>query len=336
MQGERRTLTEEQIKALMQNAEIGMVGSRHYLSIDPAIPSIDVPINQIKLQQWVQMHEPKFLQMAQKLANSIRYIDFSQFYRALQQCAATLNEAYVKMGVKDDQVVIAVPFLSQAKSNAWVTSLLLPMLIFKPLKITEALETRKIRELLKANPQVKRIIVADDASYSGVDLSFALERLKQDCVDITQSQATIDIITPFITNKAKSELSKHGQVFYQEIMPTLDELPFTEEERFLLDCANVSGSDAGNIMINRLTPTYFAHKMADAYSVPEKILKEGLLISSMLTNRQLMMIRNKAVKEPSNFSRMHCQFIPPVHACYKEQEPKMHLSDMRKKAISKP
>lgn len=324
-----KKLTESEISELINNAEIGSIGSNR-LQLDPAIPEHDSPPDREKMAQWVATHQPKDKPIAQKIADNIRYVSFDEFYQMLIQCAAKLNAEYEKSNIKGDEVIIAVPFATQDKSNGWVTSLLLPHLNFKPKKIIEGLATRELRQFLANNKDVKRILVADDASYSGVDLSLIIDNMNASA-KAASPQVKIDLVVPFITKKARDKLSPYCQVWSKQEMPTLDELPFTEDEKYYLDFQNISGYPNSNVKIDRLTLTYFAHKMADSYSIPEKLLRNGLSIPSRVDNQQFNLMMNNIMPKSADFNQ-RCPFIPEIIPCYKQRNPKMHLSDKDKKS----
>lgn len=319
-----KTLTESEISELISNAEVGSIGTNK-LQLDPAIPDHESAPDREKMAKWVDAHKPKDKQIAQKIADNLRYVSFDEFYQALINCANRLNAEYEKNNIKGDEVIIAVPFSTQPKSNGWVTSLLLRHLNFKPKKIIEGLATNLIRQYLANNKDIKRILVADDASYSGVDLSLIINNMKA-----SAPNQQIDLVVPFVTNKAKEKLVPFCQVWSEQNMPTLDEMPFTEDEKYYLDFQNISGYQSSNIKIDRLTLTYFAHKMADSYSVPEKLLRHGLTIPSRVDNQSFKLMLHGIKAKSADFDE-RCPFIPEIVPCYKQQNPSMFLSDKLKK-----
>ncbi|MFI4938018.1 MAG: hypothetical protein ACHQJ6_05860 [Candidatus Berkiellales bacterium] len=327
-----QTLSDHDIQTLIDSCKLIPGHYHHTLSIDPPIPSEDYPVDKEKQQQWIELHSDEYRACAQKLTDHIQYVDFAQFYAALIHCAQQLNSEYKRENIKGEDVILAVPFLSEPKSNTWVVSLLLKHLEFKPLIIMEGLDPTAIGHFLKQNPGVKRVLLADDASYSAVDLRGNIRSLKASIV----TPATIDLIVPYATNKAKKRLQKVCRLFTQHTMPTLSELPFTAEERFLLSSFDLSGSGISSVKMDQLTLTYFAHKMADSYSTAEKILKYGIILSTHIKNHDFVAIQQGIRRRPENFNSIHRKFIPDIMPCYKDTKPKAHLSSIKRKSALQP
>lgn len=279
---------------------------------DPAIPSEDPKVDRQKLQEWINGHKGSYRPIAQKLANNIQYFSFERFYQVLIDTITILNMVYEEDGIQGDEVIIAVPWLLSDKSNNWVTSLLLRNINFKPYALVECGNTEFLKEYLKEHPHIKRVILADDAAYSGTDLSVLIRNIT-DGIDGAKSNTRLSVVVPFISNRAKNKFLSEQTIhlFYGHVMPTIAELSeLTAEEKGLLGG------------FGKLVLSYFAHKLADNYSVPEKFMKYGLNLDPFFTYRGLDQQNKrycKAHDEPK-------KFIPDITPCYKEQEPKRRLS----------
>lgn len=344
-----KTLTRAQINELVLNAQVSnpsvlmyydyskseMVRKTTTVCDDPAIPSDDPKVDKQKLQQWIDGHKGKYRTIAQKLANNIQYFSFEKFYQLFIDTVNILNKVYEENGIQGNEVVIAVPSLLGDKSNSWMTSLLLKHIHFKPYALVECNDSSFLSEYLKKHSHIKRVVLVDDAAYSGVDLSMYLAVINES-INLAKVKADLNVVVPFISNTAKNkflnEFSCH--LFYSQIMPTIDELPeLTSEEKTLLDyTCNISGYTGGSkIKINRMTLCYFAHKLADSYSVPENLMKYGFQVNSVFSQEDLNKSSSPFFSEEQKFRKQdrydsacaeQIKFIPDITPCYKQAAPK--------------
>lgn len=148
------------------------------------------------------------------------------------------------------------------KSNKWVLQLSLPNLIQMPSDvISQSLnrsQTKDAIEYLTNNPSVRRVIMFDDASYSGQQLTAYSSRLQDEATAYGISDLEIVIAAPYMTTYAQSRLLGIPRVTLADhnIIPTADQI-FTPKELLLLS------DELGITGVTTRTVTTFDHKIAD-------------------------------------------------------------------------
>ncbi|MDQ2994344.1 MAG: hypothetical protein M3R00_05290 [Pseudomonadota bacterium] len=259
-----------------------------YLTAVPPVPAKSAAYDKEKATRWVASHtNPQFRHYAEAMIANLQYVSFATFYAELINCVQQVNALYKEKGICDDELLIIVPNLSQNKSNTWVLSLALAHLDIKPKYILPNHPTSLLINYFKLNPGIKRLLTFDDAGYSGIDLSFFLSTVRHNA-RVTNPEVEFDIVVPYLTRIAKQKLSEVGNVIYSQTIPSLRDVllidPNDERELQEILCSNYERELA------ELSLTYFDHKMADSYSVPENCLREGRKIDHESGNEAIPFI----------------------------------------------
>ncbi len=249
-----------------------------YLTPTPLMPTANADFDREKAAQWVASHEnAKMREYAQCMIDNLQHVSFSTFYSELMTCVQGVNTLYREQQINNDEILIIAPFMECDKSNPWVTSLALPHLDITPKYILPSTTPHILKNYLLLNPGIKRILTFDDASYSGVDLSATLVNIRANARSINPN-IELDIVVPYVTQHAKQLLSKISNVVSQQIMRSFADI--FEINLFNAHPLEKHLCSKNQRRLDGLTLTYFDHKLADNYSVPEKCLRDGMQIDS--------------------------------------------------------
>jgi hypothetical protein len=177
------------------------------------------------------------------------------------------------MGLPEDQrkFVIVIPQNKIHSSNKWVTELALPFFKKSP---EDVILSDQFAEFKNRYPEVKRVVLLDDAAYSGKQLRNVLSSLPR-------GDYQFHALVPYATFLGEGRIAKvNVWMSEHERMFSVGDLckmrVFTQEEAGLLKEAT-SGEDQGDLDCRSLT--YFDHKIADQLSTYYDILSWGCLLT---------------------------------------------------------
>ena len=271
MYSHTETLTESQ-KRMLEEAHV---------TFPAQLPIFDSPPDIDAMNEWIACQPSLELQSyARKLTENINYITFEQFINQLKITISDFNqnhpEPYVlcisqrRSGLLDKL---------QMSSDPWVIALAFE---YANLRWPEAILTiDELKSYLKSHSDVKKVLLLDDAAYSGThmstEISFITRLASQEDESIIKQ---IDLIfgIPFITNYAKKIIlsyrhAKTCTFLTHDSIPVISEI-FTKEnelQRFI----EITKIEA-NV---RHTVTYFAHKFPDWMSTLQQLQTGHSLIS---------------------------------------------------------
>jgi hypothetical protein len=284
-------ISTEEVNTILQ--ESGMV--RFY---PPKKPIQSYPPDPKKSIEWVSSHPPELKELASKIMDSVEHISHEEFEKALLSSVESFNRHLASLPKNQREYTIVLPdscprpFKPYTEmSNLWITMLALPFLRFPPTKIAVA-------QMMTGKPlkdvKTKNIVLFDDASYSGSQISEIMGGMHPD------RSTRIHIVTPFMTSRASTKIREElkGLVWianYREI-PMLCNL---------LDQNQIEKIKSAFLQPHpeTLAMTYFDHKIADSWSVISSVLEEGSLLNVYFKNS----LQN-APKVP---------FIPKISSPYK-------------------
>jgi hypothetical protein len=258
----------------------------------PKRPAQSSAPNQDKCQQWVSEHPEALVEFAQKVINSISHVSQTEFEKALLCSVEDFNHHLSKLS-KDQRAYTIVLAQNDARtqkeyaemSNLWVTMLALPFLRYPPTQIV--LARCHYGDCQKDIP-TKKVLLFDDAAYSGSQIAETIEGLHLD------QSTKVYCVIPFLTKRAEQKLHDASVWIaeHQEMAVLYSRLNDSEKE-------NLKRIPALNThpRPERLAITYFDHKMADLWSVLTPILVDGYLLHG----------------------EKKIPFIPEINPPYKEQ-----------------
>lgn len=211
-----------------------------------------------------------------KLAfNKIRCISFIEFQEGLRSATAKLCK---ELDPSEKFIILYDPVKYNAekgvkgKSGIWTTKLAYNYFeeaSRKPMRVEEWswFDNRDIL-INEEDKDMSRIIIFDDASYSGTQMKAVLEKLKMEgSLSRHFPKAQITFVVPYITEEALELLRPtHADVFFHEKMA-----PFPKELNFRCNNSDFKGNFTGS------TSTYMQHKVAAGGHSTIPLVEVGLL-----------------------------------------------------------
>lgn len=223
-----------------------------YLSSQPFTP-FEYPINQDVADLWVATHSDKFKKIAKKFVKNITYVSFDQFQNRL---SASIQSFKKEIG--QAPYIIVLPDNYEQKSNKWVTTLALKDLRESPPQ--EVVIQSDLKKYLDINPQNKNLVFFDDGAYSGHQMRNFISGIRYEI-----KGCLFYLIIPFMSLVARGRLAEKDTWFSEhQKLYSISDLFFEKDSERIVKSASEPYDD---INPDSLTLTYFAHKVADSWSV---------------------------------------------------------------------
>lgn len=247
------------------------LGSYSYpLNPNPPVPLTSNAILQEKANAWIEAHEESLQNTARKFIQNIRHISFSQFTDRLRRAVESFNRRLTGLPEEQRKFVIVIPQHKVHSSNKWTTELALPFFKKPP---EDIILSSQLNAFLVQNPQVKQVVLVDDAVYSGKQMSSYLQEYRKIGIQY-------HVIVPYTTSPGlrriageQTWISDHEMIFCMEDLCNMG--LFSEEEQQVLK--NAIDEDDRQYFQSR-SLTYFDHKIADGVSTYNNILSYGCLL----------------------------------------------------------
>lgn len=252
----------EKIEAQIKSARKSI--SRSYeVQLDQEPPSaIDRPINQVAAKAWVQAHSEETREVAQHILDNFQYINFETFEKQLEQTCDSFNQYMDKLPLDERFYVISVR--QGCKSDRWVSALAQKYLKYAPVDVVTH------EDLGRKYPDIKHVVLLDDAAYSGLQMTEVLEGLK------THKLSKIHALIPYMTSNGEKKLTKMGGeklILHPHVMlSTIEEkIPNIDIQQkiYKMYTDSMYNDDLwlfSKPFLPQTTMTYFAHKFPDIYS----------------------------------------------------------------------
>lgn len=225
-------------KGLEERKNISAASLHRMLSDSPQTPKADNSMDLALARKWINMHDPEDRPLAEKVLQKIDHVSHERFLFGLRLAIKKWNNLIMSRPLSERKYVILLDPRPQ-KSIPWVTSFAIPYLAYPPAQVLT------LDELPSIQADINHIVIFDDATYSGNQMSRCLNSLFQVRI-LPEHQhflnAETHIVIPFISEVGKKVLEgMNANVIYHETMPN-----------FELD----------DVSINGVTATYFQHKIA--------------------------------------------------------------------------
>lgn len=162
-------------------------------------------------KKWVEAHHEYYQPALKSLQQSIKRITHSVFKKHLKKVVVKFNEELDKVDDKSYTVLV-----QSGKSNQWVAELALKYLSEKPTDCLPLGEkqardySQYLDTLSKTDRVAKRIVLFDDASYSGKQLRDHVAAIFEKHAKL-KSEPTVHVVVPFATKYAVAQLKKLPQ-----------------------------------------------------------------------------------------------------------------------------
>jgi len=247
----------------------------------PAQPPIyHSPPNESHLQEWVDSQiSPKLREIARTMVENLRYVPFEEFLSALKE---TVEDFKARLKENEPYVLLIEPPCGGFKdgcSDSWIATLAL-----EHCGLPEPIDIINVSDLLifvECNPNVKKILILDDAAYSGTQKSDVLRSIVGIDKNKQLKQHQLYLGIPFLTKNANlrfrhlyyTEVWQIVTILKHQILSTMDEILSNEQISYL----NIV--DSNNSIDNRHVLTYFDHKVGDVISAYQRIHTGDPLLS---------------------------------------------------------
>lgn len=232
-----------------------------------------------RLELWIESERDGTVKaIKKKLINNLNYISADQFDKTLKNITQLTFKKF------DGKYAVLFDFKPHS-SKRWVYHQIKKHLPLKASltsyyhpKTEPFLKYPTIKKLLKKD--IKTVLVFDDASYSGMQLISKIIDPFKIYYEAAKKNIDLFLIVPYITNHAKTQIdakSKSSNVkvhlIYGEKMKTVQEI-LTKNELNILKNLPELASFRRTVMhtrYDRVTLTYFDHRISDAHSFYEEI-----------------------------------------------------------------
>ncbi|MFA6383961.1 MAG: hypothetical protein WCY10_01165, partial [Candidatus Omnitrophota bacterium] len=294
---------------------------RQDVAVDPSgnkiqRPVVDARMDPVKADAWVNAHPPELRAMARTIVDNIRYIDYPEFKAGMRTSVEMFNKEV-------DSPFIAVVVGGDNKSNGWALNIaqdfgLEPEFIVPDVVVGK--KQGKVIARLIANPDIKDVLISDDASYSGQQIGVYVSKLQRDIRDLPELRdrgIKIHILVPFATDNAIAHVSKCIQkesgttlTWYRDPgrgrIETVADI-FSRLQAQDPKYAEIYKDVEENYVTTGETVglTYFQHKAPDLVSFLHGGGEEGLLDGAVVARSHPGVIEG-------------VRFIPPIISPYKQ------------------
>lgn len=257
-------------------------------------PTIDYPINQDRLQQWVDAHLSRERPFFRKLAHRIRYVAFTELYQYFVQA---IEEMFTLKG--STKYCIIVPDMSQSditlfrerrKSNWWMTQIALRYVWFSGHQLPTGVYD-SVSASLREYPNIHTFVMFDDAIFSGNQIKALMNHSNT----MVRQMGFITPIT-FYVAVAMSTSKGMNHVTDQELNQVNCVVIRGDEIKLLIETGLKWDLRVPGIQYAYMPLIYFQHKMPDAISVPYDLLV-GRLYPGQETGERIPYIEGCEVTE---------------------------------------
>jgi hypothetical protein len=278
------------------------------------VPERSYAYDTMKAAQWVFWATGKQAErVRRKIVRNIRHVTFREFRTSLAKTVKRLNE------ILKDGGEYAVIFDGEPHSSKrWVYELAKGGLARPPVTATYyrpfGTEPPEMLEVLRRSSGGKipgRIVIFDDAAYSGKQLYYLLAKLNEQYLAVGEDPPEVVLAVPYITAVARqmflSKGLREGDVLSVETIKTLDEI-LTENEQKIIQ-KDVKKRQGREFDVYA-TVTYFDHRVADRFSFNE-IIDETLGLKEMVTPPYWLEGTVYYEAERREFDEFVRMFVPP-------------------------
>ena len=192
---------------LKQNLESTVSKYQIPLSLDPPKPengvnNIHTPEGSKRKEAYIAASPEESQEAIKAMLDEVECVTFEKFEKALKETVTDLNSQIPK----DQDYVILV---RKKKSNKWVAELALPHLTKLP---KDAIDLDNLETYLEEHPEVKNVVLFDDASYSGEQMTRFVQDKAVGAFEARQmTDFTVHVAAPYMTKVAKGKISAVNQ-----------------------------------------------------------------------------------------------------------------------------
>lgn len=230
-------------------------------------------------QEWVDSHHEYYRPALNEIVNNIKRVSHKNFKKNLKLAVDKFNTQMD--GVRNKNYTVLI---EPKKSNQWVAELALENLSYKPTEVLSlgAKEARDYVDYLEKISSLatypERIVLFDDASYSGTQLVNHVKAIFSKFKEISKYNSSvklpiIHVIVPFSTKYAHQKLKSiqslvgdHLQITSISKIPSVDEMLTNDHINRLRE---LYGWEADSIESEGRGLIYFDHKIPNGMSFVE-------------------------------------------------------------------
>lgn len=247
------------------------------------LPLFDSPPDLQAAQNWINGHQqsPLLRSCAEKIVTNLNYIPFDSFLNQLQASIQDFNQRMKKpyvLWVAQSEAVAEV-----GCSDYWVAGLALE---YGGLACPAAIvNTAQLTIFLEQNPEIRDILILDDAAYGCNHLMDQLHHAEMLCIkkqnnyyEMPLRSYHLHVLVPFMTVEATRKLQQ------QNYFPETTIYPNTELKvvKDFLNETELAALGCNRKHIEGKTLTYFDHRFPDCWSSLTYNLYDGDHLLSIL------------------------------------------------------
>jgi hypothetical protein len=236
---------------------------------------VQAPPNREQLQEWANSQlTPVVRRIAHKVIDNIQYIDFETFKEQLKRTVTDFHHAvpqapYVLVIAEDRGWK-----LREGCSDLWVAGLAFE---YANLRCPQAIVTLPhIKQYLQQHPDIKHLLILDDASFSGQQKYERLSDYRHHLCSGGSPTVYLGIL--YVSQYAKDRLRQLGSqipmIFLNHTHMPVSIDGFNEEEKKFIHAFRMNLKDSQTL-------TYFDHRYPDFMSTNSNLQDGSMLISAV-------------------------------------------------------
>lgn len=291
------------------SSEIIEMAQRCDVILPPNLPMYHSKPNYEHLREWVDSQAtPKLREIAQKMVQNLHYVSFADFLAALNLIVTRFNQ---QIGSEPFIIVVAG---SSKKAKEGCSDRWVPAIALQHTELNPPSNITTIAELplaLVSNPNIKNILLLDDATYSGAQMSETISSIINTLGGIQTLNTmylNIHIAIPYYTKEAMDQISSKPPYLHKlqinfighQPMPTMLEIIGVENFEYL---KKIGTQD----IYPRQTLTYFDHRLADHWSIYQPIYT-GEMVKF---NTELLLNCIGCTFDPHNAKQKSLTYVTP-------------------------
>ena len=261
------------------------------MSPPPTSPSAGSPVSSTRVYRiWLNEHEEKVKDHLEKLILKVRFFSKKNFNDQLNKSVHWVNSQLAELYPDDSDPKKRCIVLTEAgKSNLWVAQLAKEHCGFEAERymdlgtknanafkaMLEAVSAVKGEmEILKDKFHNKTIVLFDDASYSGNQMSSHLRAVIETIKDYKLEVKRVIVVVPFATTSALHLLRACPAAIYPAFnIPIISDLN-TDTRRIIADLWYKGDGD----LADRIGLAIFSHKVPNYQSFPTALVKGSVFL----------------------------------------------------------
>lgn len=269
----------------------------HCLITSPPLdqPRVLSPLSRRNYNLWIDAHQEEVQESLQEVVRSLKYISQKTFIAQLGESVAWLNSQLAELyGAGHNPREICIVLAQEGKSNLWVAELAkehfkfdaeryLDLGLNSADQFTSMLaEVSESLEIVREKFRDRTIVLFDDASYSGKQMSSHLLEVTKAIKDYKLKVRTVIVVVPFSTPFSQEVISEStarvkkacpAAIYPAVPLPMISDL--SEDTHRLIANLWYKGSIEN---ANKIGLAFFQHKVPNDQSFPAALARGSVYL----------------------------------------------------------